>query len=96
MKINEGIKKFNLSNPNTYEDLEERYSANDGKVLLYGDKVLVAGYYFNGMKRECYYAAVYEFLEDGHDCDDFVGLREVSDVEFEDEGHAIAWALKEA
>ena len=93
MTINEGMKKYRLPNPTTSEDLEMRFSGMDGKVLNYGDRVLLAGYYYNGKGQPNYYAAVYEHLDDDLSCEGTLGLREVSEVSFEDEGHAIAWAL---
>ena len=44
MTINEAMKTYRLPNPTTPEDLECRWS----KVLSFGDKVLLAGYYYNG------------------------------------------------
>jgi len=93
MTINEGMKKYRLPNPTTSEDLEMRFSGMDGKILNYGDKVLLAGYYWNGRGRANYYAAVYEHLDDDLSCEGTIGLRAVSDVTFEDEGYAVAWAL---
>lgn len=90
MTINEGMKRFRLPNPSTPEDLEMRFS----KVLNFGDRVLLAGYYYNGMNEPSWFAATYEYLEDGdHDCESTIGIRAVSGVEFEDDGHAIAWAM---
>ena len=90
MTINEGIKRFRLPNPSTPEDLEMRFS----KDLNFGDRVLLAGYYYNGMNEPSWFAATYEYLEDGdHDCESTIGIRAVSGVEFEDDGHAIAWAM---
>ena len=51
MTINEGMKRFRLPNPSTPEDLEMRFSGMDGKVLNFGDRVLLAGYYYNGMNE---------------------------------------------
>ena len=93
MTINEGMKKYRLPNPTTSEDLEMRFSCQDGKVLNFGGRVLLAGYYFNGRGRANYYAAVYEHLDDDLSCEGAIGLKEVSDVAFEDDGHAVAWAL---
>lgn len=93
MTINEGMRKYRLANPTTSEDLEMRFSCSDGKVLNFGDRVLVTGYYYNGIHQPSYYAAVYEHLDDDLSCEGAVGLREVSEVEFMDDGHAIAWAL---
>lgn len=93
MTINEGMRKYRLPNPSTSEDLEMRFSGMDGKVLNFGDLVLVAGYYYNGKGKPSFYGAVYEHLDDDLSCEGTVGLREVSEVEHTDDGHAIAWAL---
>jgi len=93
MTINEGMKKYRLPNPTTSEDLEIRFSGMDGKILNFGDRVLLAGYYWNGTGKPSYYAAVFEHLDDDLSCEGAIGLRAVSEVEHTDEGHAIAWAL---
>ena len=90
MTINEGMQMLRLPNPTTPEDLECRWS----KILNFGDKVLLAGYYYNGMNKPSYFGAVYEFLDDDHSCEGTIGLAAVSDIEFEDDGHAIAWAME--
>ena len=90
MTINEGMQMLRLPNPTTPEDLECRWS----KILNFGDKVLLAGYYYNGMNKPSYFGAVYEFLDDDHSGEGTIGLAAVSDIEFEDDGHAIAWAMK--
>ena len=46
MKINEGMRNYRLPNPTTLEDLETRWS----KVLTFGDRVVLAGHYYNGNK----------------------------------------------
>ena len=94
MTINEGMKTYRLPNPSTMEDLEKRFSGLDGKVLNFGDKVLLAGYRFNGMHQPSYFAATYEFLSDDHSCEGLIGLNAVSKIAFEDDGHAIAWAMQ--
>lgn len=92
MTINEAMKTYRLPNPTTPEDLEMRFS----KILNFGETVLLAGYYYDGPGKPSYFAAVYEYLEDGdHDCESTIGLRAVSEVEFEDDGHAIAWAMQQ-
>ena len=88
-KMTERARTYRLPNPTTPEDLECRWS----KTLNFGDKVLLAGYYYNGMNKPSYFAATYEFLTDDHTCEGTIGLRAVSEVEFEDDGHAIAWAM---
>lgn len=95
MTINEAMKKYRLPNPATTEDLEMRFSGIDGKVLNFGDKVLLAGHFYNGMNKPCYFGATYEFLDADHTCEGAIGLRAASEVEFEDDGHAIAWAMQQ-
>ena len=57
--------------------------------------MLLAGYYYNGMNKPSYFAATYEFLTDDHTCEGEIGLRAASEVAFEDDGHAIAWAMQQ-
>lgn len=89
MTINEATRKYRLPNQTTPEDMECRWS----KTLRYGDKILLAGHYYNGAGKPSYFGAVYEFLGDDTSCEGAIGLRTVSEVEFEDDGHAIAWAM---
>lgn len=91
MTINEAMKTYRLPSPTTPEDLECHWS----KVLTFGDKILVAGHYYNGMGKPSFYGATYEFLTDDTSCEGTIGLRAASDVEFEDDGHAIAWAMQQ-
>ena len=93
MKLNDAMRKYRLQSQTTSEDLEMRFSGMDGRVLDYGDRVLMAGYYYNGSGKPSYYAAVFEHLDDDHSCEGAIGLRAVSEVEFADDGHAIEWAL---
>ena len=80
MMINEAMKKYRLPNPTTTEDLEMRFSGMDG---------------YNGRNKPCCFGAAYEFLTDDHTCEGMIGLRAASGVEFEDDGHAIAWAMQQ-
>ena len=90
MTINEAMRTYRLPNPTTPEDLECRWS----KILNFGDKILLAGYYWNGPGAPSYFAAVYEYLDDDdHECDSTIGLCAASEVAFEDDGHAMAWAM---
>ena len=91
MKINESIKTYRHPNPTTPESLECRWS----KLLTFGDKVVIAGHYYSGLNKPCYFGATYEFLTDDHTCEGTIGLRAASEVEFDDDGHAIAWALQQ-
>lgn len=91
MTITEGMEKYRLPNPTCKEDLE----VNWRKVLDFGDRVILAGYHYNG-NRPGWYGAVYEYLTDDTTCEGAIGLRAVSDLEFEDDGHAMAWAMQNA
>ena len=83
---------YRLPNPSTPEDLECRWS----KTLTFGNKVILAGHFYNGMNKPSYFGAVYEFLTEDTTCEGMIGLKEVSGIDFEDDGHAIAWAIGKA
>ena len=91
MTIEKAMRTYRLPNPTTLEDLESRWS----KVLTFGDKILVAGHYYNGKGKPSYFGATYEFLADDTSCEGTIGLRAASEVEFEDDGHAILWAMQQ-
>ena len=91
MKIIEAMKKYRLPSPTTPKDLECGWS----KLLSFGDKVVIAGYYYMGRNNPCYYGATYEFLTDNHTSEGVIGLKAASEVAFEDDGHAIAWAMQQ-
>ena len=91
MTIEKAMRTYRLPNPTTPEDLESRWS----KVLTFGDRILVAGHYYNGAGKPSYFGAVYEHLDDDLSCEGIIGLREASEVEFEDDGHAILWAMQQ-
>ena len=91
MTIKEAKRTYRLPNPTTPEDLETRWS----KVLTFGDKVLLAGYYYNGRGNACYFGATYEFTTGDHSCESTISLKAASEVEFFDDGHAIAWAMQQ-
>lgn len=89
MTIKEAMSTYRLPNTTTPEELECRWS----KLLTFGNKVVIAGYFFNGRNKPCYFGVVYEFLTDDHTCEGAIELKAASEVEFEDDGHAIAWAM---
>ena len=91
MTINNAMRTYRLPNPATQEDLECRWS----KVLTFGDKVLLAGHFYNGKGKPSWFGAVYEHLDDDLSCEGIIGLDAASGVEFEDDGHAIAWAMQQ-
>ena len=92
MTITEAIKLYRLPSPTCREDLECYWS----RILTFGDKLILAGYYYNGPGKPGYFGAVYEFLTDDTSYDGAIGLCEVSEIEFEDDGHAIEWAMQNA
>lgn len=75
---------YRLPNPSTAEDLELRGHT----VLSFGENVLVTGYY------DGYFSAIYEHLDNDLSCEGPLGLLEISEEQFEDDGHAIQWAIK--
>lgn len=89
MTINERIRKLRLPEKSTPEDLQTGWS----DVLKFGDYIILAGHYYNGPGKPSYYGAVYEYLTDDTSIEGIIGLRNVSDVVFEDNGHAVAWAM---
>ena len=93
MTITEAMRTYRLQSPSTPEDLESRFWGMDGKMLTFSDKVVITGYYWNGPGKPCYYGAVYEWLGEDHSCEGAVGLRAVSEVEFEHDGDAVVWGM---
>ena len=91
MTINEAMRAYRLPNPTTPEDLETRWS----KVLTFGNRVALAGYFYSGKGKPCWFGAAYEFLTDDHTCEGAIGLRAASAVEFIDDGHAAMWAMQQ-
>ncbi len=89
MTINNAIREYGLPERSTMENLE----FDNWKVLSFGSKVLLAGYYYNYGKACEYYAAIYSHIDNDLSCEGEIELTAVSDVEFVDDGHAIAWAL---
>jgi len=80
---------YRLPMQTTSEDLECRWS----KVMKFGDRIIMAGYYYNGINKPCYYGAAYGFTTSDTTCEGAIELKAVSEVAFEDDGHAIAWAM---
>ena len=90
MNIENRAKEYRLPMTSTPENLEMSFS----KLLTFGNKVLVAGYFYT-YKGNCYYGAAYEFTGSNHTCEGEVKLTAVSEERFEDDGHAIAWAMQQ-
>ena len=93
MTIHDATRTYRLPNPSTPEDLESRFSGMDGKMLTFADKIVIAGHYYNGPGKPCYFGAVYEWLGEDHSCEGAVGIRAVSGVEFEHDGDAVVWGI---
>ena len=85
---------YRLQRVTTPEELEMKMMHNGGVVITFGDRILIAGYYYqpNG---ECYYAAIYRFTTVNHTIEGKVELMKISEESFIDNGHAIAWAMKQ-
>ena len=86
-------KTFRLPETTTPENLETRFFTGSATFLTFGNKTLMAGYYYSGRNANSYFGAVYEFTTDDHTCEGEIRLTAVSDKMFEDNGHAIAWAM---
>ena len=86
-------KTYRLPETTTPENLETRFFTGSATFLTFGNKTLMAGYYYSGRNANSYFGAVYEFTTDDHTCEGEIRLRAASDVEFEDDGHAVAWAM---
>ncbi len=94
------MKTTNTSKASTYrlpatttpENLETRLMGNQGTILTFGDRILVAGYFYNPNGRS-YYGATYCFTTADHTIEGRVELVSISEDTFEDNGHAIAWAM---
>ena len=63
------------------------------KTLTFGNKLLLAGYYYNGKHENNYFGAIYEFETSDHTCEGEIKLTAISDEFMEDDGHAMAWAM---
>ena len=81
---------FHLLTIATQERLEERFHV----VVKFGDRVILAGHYYTGEHSPSWYSAVYRFTGPGRSCEDTIALWRISDQFFEDEGHALQWAMK--
>ena len=82
-------KTYRLPETTTPEDL----ACNWSTTLDFGNKVLLAGPYYSGRGQNSFYGAVYEYTTDDHTCEGQIRLTAVSEELFEDNGHAIAWAM---
>ena len=89
--ISNAIKIYKLPKTTTPENLELRWN----KILNYGNRVLLAGHYYSGAGKPSYFGAIYEFTTGDTSCEGNIELLAASEVEFTDDGHAIAWAMNQ-
>ena len=87
--IEKKAREFRLQTITTPEDLASIWST----TLDFGNKVLLAGYCYQGRGKASWFGAVYEYTTDDHTCEGQIRLTAVSEDFFEDNGHAIAWAI---
>lgn len=85
--------KYRLNLTTTPEHIKVDFFTCDAVFLDFRDKILMSCYTWKN--KTGYYAAIYQFTTDNHDCDGIIELVKVSDELFEDNGHAIEWALKQ-
>ena len=78
--LKEKANTYRLLMTSTPENLEMSWS----RILTFGSKVLLAGYYYE-YKKPCYFGAAYEFTGVDHTCEGEVRLTAVSEERFEDE-----------
>ena len=83
------VREYRLPMTTTPEDLGCRWST----ILNYGDRILLAGYYYSGRDADSYFGAIYEYTTEDHSCEGEIRLAAVSTEMFPDNGHAVAWAM---
>ena len=82
---------FRLPETTTQEYLE---LLRQSVVVKFGSKVLLAGYYYMGQHAPSWFGAVYRFTTGDESCEGPVQLCKISQEFFEDEGHALQWAMQ--
>ena len=82
-------RKYRLEERTTAERLACRWE----HVLEYGDRVILAGYHYNGKGADEWFSAIYTYTTKDHTIEGEIRLEEVSERCFSDNGHAIAWAF---
>ena len=80
---------YHLPMTTTSEDLGCSWST----VVDFGNKVLLAGYYYNGLKANSYFSAVFEHATADRSCEGKIELKAISNEFFEDAGHALQWGM---
>ena len=89
MENKKAIRKYRLPQ----REAAENMSCGWSHVLTYGNKLLLAGHYYTGPRKPCFFGAVYQYEGDDARPDGYVSLIRASEVEFYDAGHAIKWCI---
>ena len=89
--IEELARTFRLPETTTSETL----ACSWRHTLNFGNKVLLAGYFFRN-RENSYFAAIYTHTDDDLSCESEIRLTAVSEDFFPDEGHSIQWAITQA
>lgn len=87
--------EYHLDFVTTPERIGVKFFTAQAVLLNFGNKILMSKYCYTWKNETGYCAAVYIFTTENHDCDGTIELVKVSDELFEDNGHAIEWALKQ-
>lgn len=90
MCFSDNVSKFRLPLRATMEELECSWS----KVVRFDNSIIIAGYYFMGRGKPSYFAAIYDCTEEDFSCESVLECVWVSDVKYEDDGHAIFDAIR--
>lgn len=84
-----------MAHKTTAECLEARLTNDLGSILKYGGFILATAYRYK-RSGSGYYGAIYRFTTKNHTIEGEIELVETSEEIFQDNGHAIAWALAKA
>ena len=88
-KLEKLARTFRLPETTTPENL----ACNWSTTLNFGNRVLLAGYYYNGCNQNSYFAAVYTHTDSNLSCEGEIRLTAISEKFFPDNGSAAQWAM---
>lgn len=88
-------RSYRLPMTTTPENLESAFFTDCATFLTFGTRTLMAGYSYQGRGENSYFGAAYEFTTDDHTCEGEIRLIAISEEFFEDNGHAVAWAMQQ-
>ena len=86
--LEKNARTYRLPMTTTSENLGCSWST----VIDFGNRVLLAGYYYMP-KANSYFCAVYEHTTEDKSCEGEIRLTAVSEELFEDAGHALQWGM---